>query len=133
MRDPAEVIIDRVIPIENAAAELSRGVVVRLHKGVVGREDFERLQRHMKTRQGNLDVYLELVGLEGVRRAIYKAGQGLKIRHDDKLVADFESAVGAGNVRLLGQGGTTTAPSRALPRPPVRDDDAMPTAEDEEE
>jgi DNA polymerase III subunit alpha len=132
MRDPAEVIIDRVIPIENAAAELSRGVVVRLHKGVVGREDFERLQRHMKNRQGNLDVYLELIGLEGVRRAIYKAGQGLKIRHDEKLVSDFESAVGAGNVRLLGQGGTTTAP-RPTPRPLAQNDDAMATIEDEDE
>ena len=82
----------------------------------------------MKKREGNLDVYLELVGLEGVRRAIYKAGQGLKIRHDDKLVADFESAVGAGNVRLLGPGGSTT---RAVPKPTVRADAEAAIEEDE--
>ena len=129
VREPAEVVIDRVIPIEAAAAELSRAVVVRLHKGVVGREDFEKLHRQMKKREGNLDVYLELVGLEGVRRAIYKAGQGLKIRHDDKLVADFESAVGAGNVRLLGPGGSST---RAAIRPPIRNEVESAANEDEE-
>ena len=129
VRDPAEVIIERVIPIESAAGELSRAVVVRLHKGVVGRDDFEKLHRQMKKREGNLDVYLELIGLEGVRRAIYKAGQGLKIRHDDKLVADFESAVGAGNVRLLGQGGSTT---RTAPRAPSPIAGATAVIEDEE-
>ncbi|MDB5350192.1 MAG: DNA-directed polymerase PolC [Planctomycetota bacterium] len=116
MRDPAEVIINRVIPIEQAAAELSRGVVVSLRKGAVGPADFEKLHRHMKNRTGNLEVYLELLSpVEGVRRAIYKVGSGLKIRHDEKLVADLESTVGSGNVRLLGQGGAT---SRAEPAPP---------------
>ena len=33
-RDPAELIITKIIPLERGPAELSRGVVVRLHKGV---------------------------------------------------------------------------------------------------
>jgi DNA polymerase-3 subunit alpha len=128
VREPAEFIIDRVIPIEAAAAELSRAVVVRLHKGVVGRDDFAKLHRQMKKREGNLDVFLELVGLDGVRRAVYKAGKGLKVRHDDRLVADFESAVGTGNVRLLGPGGSTT---RAEPRPAVQVEAEAAIEEDE--
>ncbi|MCW2573851.1 MAG: DNA-directed polymerase PolC, partial [Frankiales bacterium] len=130
MRDPAEVIINRVIPIDRAAAELARGVVVRLQKGVVGRDEFERLKRSITQRQGGLDVYLELMGLEGTRRVIYKAGQGLKVRHDDRMIADFENAVGSGNVRLLGQGGSTTrveptstATSTYGDAPAVEDDD----------
>ena len=130
MRDPAEVIIDRVIPIAEAASELAKGVIVRLHKGTVGRDDFQRLERQMKARQGNLDVYLELVGLEGVKRAIYRAGSGLKVRHDDRLVADFESVVGPGNVRLLGQGGSST---RSEPQPPAPRVEEMITPEEDED
>ncbi len=110
-RDPAELIINRIIPIERAAAELSRGVVVTLRKGLHDTEDLQRLHRQVRIRPGNLDVYLEIVGLSGIRRAIFKAGTSLKIRHDDRLLADLEAAVGSGNVRLLGQSGATPVPA----------------------
>ena len=126
-RDPAELIISRVIPIERAPAELSRGVVVRLQKGVHQPADLERLLRQVRIRPGNLDLYLEICGLGRVRRAVYKAGSNLKLRHDDRLVADLEAAVGAGNVRLLGQGGATTrvapAPRSAVAPAPADDDE----------
>ncbi len=67
----------------------------------------ERLLRQFRIRPGNLDVYLEILGLSGVRRAIYKAGAGFKIRHDDRMLSDIEAAVGPGNVRLLGNRGAT--------------------------
>jgi DNA polymerase-3 subunit alpha len=54
-----------------------------------------------------LERPLEILGLAGVRRAIYKAGASYKIGHDERLVPDLEAAVGAGNVRLLGQRGAT--------------------------
>ena len=106
-RDPAELIITRIIPLERGPAELSRGVVVRLHKGVHQAADLERLLRLVRVHPGNLDLYLEILGLTQVRRAIYKAGASLKVRHDDGLLADLEAAVGAGNVRLLGRRGAT--------------------------
>ncbi len=91
-RDPAELMITKVIPLERGAAELSRGVIVRLHKGSTQADDLERLLRTVRTYPGNLDLYLEILGLARVRRAIYKAGANLKIRHDDKLLADLETA-----------------------------------------
>ena len=33
-RDPAELVVTRIIPIDQAAAELSRGIVVTLRKGI---------------------------------------------------------------------------------------------------
>ena len=115
-RDPAELIITGVIPVERAEAELSRGVVVTLRKGVNQPAELARLERQVRNRPGNLDIYLEIFGLAGVRRAIYKAGSSLKVRHDDRLKADFEGAVGVGNVRFLGPGGTTTrAEGRVMP------------------
>jgi DNA polymerase-3 subunit alpha len=115
-RDPAELIISRFIPIDRAAAELSRAVVITLRKGSHDKEALERLHRQVRNRPGPLDVYLEFLGLAGVRRAVFKAGQSMKIRHDPEMLADLEAAVGAGNVRILGAGGATTAP-RAEPRP----------------
>ena len=76
-RDPAELIVSRIIPLEQGPAELTRGVVVRLHKGIHQTEHLERLLRAVRVRPGNLDLYLEIVGLEQVRRAIYRAGASL--------------------------------------------------------
>ncbi|HEX8203098.1 MAG TPA: OB-fold nucleic acid binding domain-containing protein, partial [Isosphaeraceae bacterium] len=118
-RDPAELIISRIIPLERAPAELSRGVVVRLHKGVHQAEDLERLHRLIRIRPGNLDLYLEIVGLGRVSRAVFKAGTALKIRHDERLVPELEAAIGAGNVRLLGQGGATARVSAPAPSRPI--------------
>ncbi len=106
-RDPPELIINRIIPFEQGPAELTRGVVVRLHKGIHQTEHLERLLRLVRVRPGNLDLYLELLGLEHVRRAVYQAGASLCVRYDDRLIADLEAVVGTGNVRLRGQHGAT--------------------------
>jgi DNA polymerase-3 subunit alpha len=106
-REPAELIISKIIPIENASAELAKGVVIRLNRGVIKDEDLERLLRLIRVRPGNLDLYLEVVGLQQVRRAIYRAGASLKIRYDEGLLSDLENVAGSGNVRLLGQRGAT--------------------------
>ncbi|MHC5544913.1 OB-fold nucleic acid binding domain-containing protein, partial [Singulisphaera rosea] len=94
-RDPAELIISRIIPLERGPAELSRGVVITLRKGVTEEEQMQRLLRQVRIRPGNLDVYFEILGLNGFRRAIYKAGSAHKIRHDDRLFSDLEAAVGS--------------------------------------
>ncbi len=99
--------ISRIIPLEQGPAELTRGVIVRLHKGLHQTEHLERLLRAVRIRPGNLDLYLEIVGLEQVTRAVYKAGASLRIRYDDRLIPELEAAVGPGLVRLLGHRGAT--------------------------
>ncbi len=132
-RDPAELIITKVIPLERGPAELSKGVVVTLHKGVTEEKQLESLLRQVRVRPGNLDVYLEILGLAGFRRAIYRVGSSLKIRYDDRLISDLETAVGDGRVRLVGHGGATariesttptaTAPPAESESEPEPDDD----------
>ena len=54
--------------------------------------------------------------IENVRRVIYRAGASLRIRCDEKMVAEMEQVVGSGNVRLLGRrGATARAESSAQP------------------
>ncbi|MGZ3302488.1 MAG: DNA polymerase III subunit alpha [Isosphaeraceae bacterium] len=120
-REPAELIISKIMPIETAAAELARGVVVRLHKGVHQEADLERLLRFVRVRPGHLDLFLEIVGIEHVRRVVYKAGASLRIRYNERLMADMEDVVGSGNVRLLGQrGATARLDSIAQPTPSLQ-------------
>jgi DNA polymerase-3 subunit alpha len=130
MRDPAEFVISRWIPFEAGPAELSRGVVVTVRKGVLEEKQLESLLRLIRIRPGNLDVYLELLGLVGVKRAIYRAGASLKIRYDQSLVPSLEGAVGSGNVRLLGQRGATARVETAAP-PSVAIDPEMSDDPDE--
>jgi DNA polymerase-3 subunit alpha len=106
-RDPPELIISKILPMEGAPAELARGVVVRLQKGPLREDDLERLLRCVRIRPGHLDLYLEICGIEHVRRAVYKAGASLRVRYDDRLIGEIENVVGSGNVRLLGSRGAT--------------------------
>ncbi len=123
-RDPAELIINRIIPVERADAELSRMVVVTLRKGIHQPEQIEQLYRKVRVRPGNLDLYLEILGLGQVRRVVYKAGSNIKLRHDDRLLLELEETVGVGNVRLLGAAGASTRPARRPTPPSVSDEDA---------
>ena len=75
-------------------------------QGVHQPEHLERLLRAVRIRPGNLDLYLEIVGLEGCA-APSKGGGSLAIRYDERLIADLGSAVGPGDVRLAGQRGAT--------------------------
>jgi DNA polymerase-3 subunit alpha len=118
-RDPAELVVSRIIPLAQGPAELTRGVVVRLHKGLHQPGHLERLLRAVRIRPGNLDLFLEVVGLELVRRAVYKAGASLRIRYDDRLISELETVVGAGQVRLLGHRGATTRVEAVNGFPPV--------------
>ena len=124
-RDPAELVINRIIPLDRAPSELSKGVVVTLRKGEIDElKDLESLLRKLRVRPGNLDVFLEILGISGVKRAIYRVGPSLKIRYDDQLISDFETAVKLGNVRLVGHRGATARVEpvvRAATRP--RDED----------
>ena len=115
--DPPELVITKVITLEKGATELSKGVIVRLHKLSTKPNDLDRLLRTVRAYPGNLDLYLEVLGLAKVRRAIYKAGANLKIRHDETMLADLESAFGIDNVRLVGHGGSAGRDETRRPAP----------------
>jgi DNA polymerase-3 subunit alpha len=106
-REPAELVINRVIPLERAEAELSRGVLLTLRKGVVELDQLERMMRLVRQQPGGLDVFMEVFGIEGLRRAICRAGPAFKIRHDAGLLNALAEILGNGNVRMMGRGGVT--------------------------
>jgi DNA polymerase-3 subunit alpha len=113
-RDPAELVVNRFIPLEQAATELARGIVLTLNRNTLEPADLERLQRVLRHRQGGpLDLYLEIEGLDGFRRIIFRGGSSWKVRHDDRLIAELESILGEHRARLLGPGGVVARPASA--------------------
>ena len=113
---PAELIVSRIIPIERGPGRAHPGRRRPAAQGLHQADHLERLRRAVRVHQGNLDLYLEIVGLEHIRRAIYKAGPNLRVRYDDRLILDLENAVGPGLVRLLGHRGATDADRLRHPR-----------------
>ena len=131
--DPPELVITKVIPLDRGPMELSKGVIVRLHKVSTQPNDLDRLLRTVRAYPGNLDLYLEVLGLAKVRRAIYKAGANLKIRHDERMLADLETAFGADNIRLIGHRGSAGREEarQATPIAAYGNDPEMPVEDDE--
>ena len=111
-RDPAELMISRVIPVDRAPSELARGVVLTLHADSQREGDLERLQYAVRQTSGGLELYLELLGLSGIRHALFKAGPNYRVRYDAAVRKTLEEIVGVGNVRPYGPGGLApqTAP-----------------------
>ena len=90
---PARADHHQVIPMDRGAAELSRGLIGPAPQGQhpAGRPrppapDRPRLPRQPRPLPRSQQ-------LAKVRRAIYKAGSNLKIRHDDRMLADLEIGV----------------------------------------
>jgi DNA polymerase-3 subunit alpha len=106
-RDPAEFIISRIIPIERAPRELAKGVIVTLHKGLTEDDQLDRLARLVRQRSGGTEMFIEIRGVAGVRRAVYRAGSAFRVHVDEHLVPSLEAAVGTGNVRLMGASGAS--------------------------
>jgi DNA polymerase-3 subunit alpha len=124
-RDPPELFISRIVPREQGPDELARGILVQLHKGSHQAEDLERLLRCVRIHPGGLDLYLEILGLEQIRRAVYRAGASLRVHYDEQLLSDLAAAIGRGNICMLNQRGVAmpldagaVAPSATPRRPP---------------
>jgi DNA polymerase-3 subunit alpha len=113
-RDTPEFVVTKVIPLEKAPDELARGVVVRLAKGAVNPEDLEPVLRTIRNHPGGLDFYIEILGLENIRRAVYRAEGSLRVRYHPKLIEDLQRDLGAGNVRLLGKRGAVRSSERPI-------------------
>ena len=108
-RDPAELVITKIIPLERGPRRaLARASSSRSARGCTRTSRLERLLRQVRVRPGQPRP-LPGDPRPGAASAApsTRPAPSLKIRHDDRLLADLEAAVGAGNVRLLGHRGAT--------------------------
>jgi DNA polymerase III subunit alpha len=98
-RDPAELTVRRIIPLERSRRELSLGVLVRLTSARHLLSLVEILSRVTRQQAGDLDLFLRLGG------SVMKAGAVWKLPYDDRLFWNLEGIVGADHVFLVGDNG----------------------------
>ena len=107
-REPAELIISKIMPIETASAELARGrgrpAPQGVHSG--GRPGAAAPVRPGPSRAPRPLPRDRAASSTSAGRSTRPAPR-FAIRYDDRLMADLEDVVGSGNVRLLGQRGAT--------------------------
>jgi DNA polymerase III subunit alpha len=98
-RDPAELTVRRIIPLERSRRELSTGVLVQLSSSRCLAPLVVVLDRATQDRSGDLDLFLRLGA------SVLKASAFWKLPYDDRLFWDLEGIVGAGHVFLVGNNG----------------------------
>ncbi|RMH27809.1 MAG: DNA polymerase III subunit alpha [Planctomycetota bacterium] len=109
-RGAAQLIAERVLPLERAAAELATGLVIEIDERALNGEALdavvgvcERLRAFaLNDRAPDLPAVPVTVALRvGGRRVTLAAGPRVRVRASDRLVAGLAETVGPGRVRVL--------------------------------
>jgi DNA polymerase-3 subunit alpha len=116
-RDPAELIISKVLPIEQAESVLARGLVLSFEQRVTEERHLRLVGEAIRSFPGGLEVYFEMLGFGACERAIYKAGPMVKARYDTELVSRLRQLLGEQSVRVLGSGGITRSLATTVVEP----------------
>jgi DNA polymerase III subunit alpha len=98
-RDPAELTVRRIIPLERSRRELSLGVIVRLTSVSNFMPLVEILSRVTRDQAGDLDLFLRLGA------SVLKASAFWKLPYSDRLFWELEGITGSGQVSLVGNSG----------------------------
>ncbi len=106
-RDPSELIISRILPIDQAESVLARGLVLSFDARGTEERHLRLVGEAIRTFPGGLEVFFEMLGFGSCDRAIYKAGPMVKARYDVELISRLRQLLGDHGVRVLGNGGIT--------------------------
>ncbi len=106
-RDPAELVITKVMPFEQAEASLARGLVLSFDSKTTEERHLRLVQEALQGYPGSLEIYFEMLQFGGANRVIYKAGPTIKVKYDAALISRLRQLLGTDSVRVLGPGGIT--------------------------
>jgi len=102
-REEPGLILSRILSIDQARRDLTRGLVLGLAVGVHGAEQIDAVARVLERTPGPCPVYLDVRDAAGKRVALKAAGE-LGVNPATVSTADLEVLLGAGRVRFAGPG-----------------------------
>ena len=102
-REQPSLIVRDIMPIEEAAAKLTTGVLMRLDTAAHGPAAVEQLLALLKKYRGGVEAWLQ-VTCENGKKAAINPGRDVRVRPAPEFIKDFESTFGPGTVELLGPG-----------------------------
>jgi DNA polymerase-3 subunit alpha len=100
-REEPGLIVTRILGIEQAQREQTRGLVLILHAGEHGPESIDTLARVLRRSPGQCPVYLNVRDLCG-RWTQLKTADEFRINPSTLPTAELETILGAGHVRFSG-------------------------------
>ncbi len=121
-RDPAELCISRVLPVDKAESVLGSGLVLTFDSRVTEEYHFNQVHELLRQFPGTLEIYFELLGFGQINRAIYRSGQAMKVKYDLALISRLRALLGPHGVRVLGPGGITRSLAKQVEEEPAREE-----------
>jgi len=102
-RETPGIIVNDVVPIDQAVSRLTTAVGVELDRSRHNEEMVPRLGSLLKNHKGNVEVFLR-VPANGWRAVTLRLDRQWAVRPDRELVGDLEELLGPGCVELAGAG-----------------------------
>lgn len=102
-RETPCLMIKDIMPIEEAAAKMTTGVLLRLDSNSHKPEMLEQLTGLLKKYKGGIETWMQITCANGKKAAI-SPGRGVRVRPTPELIKEFEQTFGPGTIELLGPG-----------------------------
>jgi DNA polymerase-3 subunit alpha len=96
------VVLRRLMTLDQARQELTKGMVLNLEIGEHGPETVDRLGSILRRKQGACVVYVQVKDPEG-RKAQFRLGDEFRVNPAEVPVDELEMLIGAGNVMFTGR------------------------------
>jgi DNA polymerase-3 subunit alpha len=100
-REEPGLILTRVLSIEQAQRELTKGLVLSLRLGVHEPEMIDAIGRVLERTQGSCPVYLAIRDGSG-RRSVLKLGESYRVNPANVPIGELETILGKGAVKFSG-------------------------------
>jgi DNA polymerase-3 subunit alpha len=100
-RDEPGLILSRVMSVEQAQRELTKGLVLSLSADVHGPEQVEAVARVLRRSSGACPVYLSVADTAG-KRAMMKTDETYRVNPATLATGELETILGAGRVKFSG-------------------------------
>ena len=95
-------VLRRLMTLEQARTELTKGMILQLAVGQHGPETVERISSILKRKKGPCVVYMQVKDPEG-RKAQFRLGDDFRVNPAEIPVEELEMLVGSGNVMFTGR------------------------------
>jgi DNA polymerase-3 subunit alpha len=96
------VVLRRLMTLEQARTELTKGMVMNLTTGQHGPDTVDRLGSILQRKKGPCVVYVQVKDHEG-RKAQFRLGDDYRVNPAEVPVEELEMLIGAGNVVFTGR------------------------------
>jgi DNA polymerase III subunit alpha len=103
-RETPGIIVNEVIPIQDAMSRLTRGIKVEIDAPDAAPDVLSQLKGVLSKHKGNCETFVQLA-LSGLRRALIRLDKQWHVKPSASLKSDLESALnGHGRVEVAGDG-----------------------------